>query len=185
MPFLGTGPTKTPADGSVDTAQLVDDAVDYSKVDDGAVLQIVNVQDGAVNTSASTIAIDDSIPQNTEGGEMMTLAITPKLSTSNLKIDVVICGSQSTTSSIMCTAALFQDSTADAIAAAIMCHSNVASGRNTGSFSHFMTSGTISETTFKVRCGPTGGTFTFNGNAGSREFGGVMPSSITITEIKA
>lgn len=39
-------------------------------------------------------------------------------------------------------------------------------------------------TTFKVRCGGTAaGTTTFNGIAGSRVFGGVMPSSITVTEI--
>jgi hypothetical protein len=47
-----------------------------------------------------------------------------------------------------------------------------------------MTAGTIIATTFKVRVGCSGaGTTTFNGVAGGRIFGGVMASSITITEV--
>ena len=52
-------------------------------------------------------------------------------------------------------------------------------------FTHYMTAGTTSATTFKVRAGADGaGTTTTNGGAGmGRFFGGVMASSITITEI--
>ena len=51
-------------------------------------------------------------------------------------------------------------------------------------FSHFMTAGTTSETTFKVRAGfNASGTTTFNGSGGARRLGGVFASSITITEI--
>lgn len=40
-------------------------------------------------------------------------------------------------------------------------------------------------TTFKVRIGGTSaGATTFNGSGGGRKLGGVMASSITITEIK-
>jgi U3 small nucleolar RNA-associated protein 20 len=53
-------------------------------------------------------------------------------------------------------------------------------------FSHYMTAGTTSSTTFRVRAGAAGAaTTTFNGTAGARKFGGVASSSITITEYKA
>jgi hypothetical protein len=47
-----------------------------------------------------------------------------------------------------------------------------------------MTAGTTSETTFRVRAGPSNTTYTltFNGYNSARYFGGVMASSITITE---
>jgi hypothetical protein len=48
-----------------------------------------------------------------------------------------------------------------------------------------MTTGTTLETTFKVRAGNSeAGTTTFNGVSGARLYGGVIVSSITITEIK-
>ena len=52
-------------------------------------------------------------------------------------------------------------------------------------FTHFMTAGTTSSTTFKVRAGPdTAATITFNGRDGTnRRGGGRYASFITITEI--
>ena len=81
------------------------------------------------------------------------------------------------------TGALFQDSTAGALA-----------GISTLSladptivvFTHKMTAGTTSSTTFKARGGSdNGGTTTFNGASSGRKLGGVTASSITIQEIKA
>jgi hypothetical protein len=48
---------------------------------------------------------------------------------------------------------------------------------------HVMTSGTVSPITFRARVGTTtAGTITLNGSAGGREFGGVLFSSISVTE---
>ena len=74
----------------------------------GKVVQIVNVQDGAVATTTTAIPLDDTIPQNTEGGEFMTLAITPTSATSKLRIDVVGNGS-CTDSAATIIFPLFQD----------------------------------------------------------------------------
>jgi len=86
----------------------------------------------------------------------------------------------------MTTTALFQDSTANALAAMVLKSGDTQTGFGPNVFTHYMTAGTVSETTFKIRAGvnASGGTFTFNGNSGSRLMGGVMASSITITEIK-
>ena len=146
----------------------------------GLVVQVVNVTDGAVATGTTTIPNDDTIPQNTEGDEYMTLAITPTSATNKLLIEAVWVGAH--TSTIYETMALFQDSTADALAAV----GDYRAGNElmTLTLRHYMTSGTTSSTTFKVRVGGSGGnTTTFNGVGGARYYGGICASSITISEI--
>ena len=48
---------------------------------------------------------------------------------------------------------------------------------------HYMTAGSTSAITFKVRIGGSSCTVTFNGQSGGRIFGGVSASSISVTEI--
>jgi len=148
----------------------------------GRQVQVVNVQDGAVATGTTVMPDDNSIPQITEGDEYMTLSITPKSATNKLKIDVVFFGAS--TAAISLTAALFQDSTTGALAATSRWDSN-ANAYATINFSYYMTTGTTSATTFRVRAGSdTSNTTTFNGVSSGRLFGGVAASSITITEIQ-
>lgn len=146
------------------------------------VQQTVSTQTGAVNTGTTTVPLDDTIPQNTEGDEYMTRSITPKSTTSTLIIEVVWNGASNVGGGTNITVALFQDTTADALKAVV---ANVAANAVANvSLRHVMTSGTTSATTFKVRAGAgAAGTTTFNGAAGGRYFGGVMASSIVITEV--
>jgi hypothetical protein len=149
----------------------------------GQIVQVVNTQTGAVATGTTVIPSDDTIPQNTEGDEYMTLAITPTNASNILLIEVVISGAHTAAGGAHITA-LFQDSTSNALASTLTTQAS-ASGVSCTSFIHKMTAGTTSSTTFKVRAGPNSAvTYTFNGSAGSRLLGGVIPSSITITEIK-
>lgn len=154
-------------------------------LDAGAVVQVVNTQTGALATGTGTIPADDTIPQNTEGTEFMTRAITPTSASNILQIEVVFFGATSTAGLSVIFAALFQDSTANALACGMgLCAT--ANGQVGIRFTHRMVAGTTSATTFKLRAGGNGaGTTTFNGSGGVRYFGGTMASSITITEIKA
>lgn len=148
----------------------------------GGTVQVVNTQTGAVNTGTTTIPLDDTIPQNTEGTEFMTLAITPTNSSNKLKIEVVFNGTYSVAAWLI--VALFQDTTANALAT-FMNYQQTGTAASNSVFTHYMTAGTTSATTFKVRAGgQTAGTVTFNGQSGGRLFGGTIASSITITEIK-
>jgi hypothetical protein len=148
----------------------------------GKILQVVNTTNNAVATGATTLLHDDSIPQISEGTEYMTLAITPAHADNKLVIHVVFCHACSLDSAI--TMALFQDSTAGALAAvhnweAGNIHSQLL-------LTHYMTAGTTSATTFKLRAGcESGGTVTFNGIGAGRRMGGVSSSGITIFEISA
>lgn len=150
----------------------------------GSVVQTANYQTGALQTGTTVLLADDTIPQNTEGNEFMTLAFTPRSATNKLKITVNAFTAMSTGIGTVTTMALFQDSTADAIAATVtsapQAHAPISS-----TLVHYMTAGTTSATTFKVRMGLNGaGTITFNGANSGRLYGGVAASSITIEEIQ-
>jgi hypothetical protein len=147
----------------------------------GAQIQMVSVETGAVATGTTVMPNDDTIPQITEGNEYMTLAITPKSATSKLVIEVVWNGSSSVNGTLAM--GLFQDSTANALAAVLNTPGNTDYSTNI-SLTHVMVSGTTSATTFRVRVGSNAAsTTTFNGTAGTRRLGGVMASSIVIREV--
>jgi len=154
-----------------------------NEVASGGVVQVVNTQTGAAATGTTIMPLDDTIPQKTEGDEYMTLAITPTSATNKLRIDVV--GFWSASIAAYITIGLFQDSANDALAATTAINGNTTFGGLTIALTYYMTAGTTSATTFKVRAGPSGVlTVTFNGRNGARHLGGVPASSITITEIK-
>jgi hypothetical protein len=166
---------------TLNTYLQVGHGADGTHSEAGLPRQVVNTQTGAVATGNTQMPLDDTIPQKTEGDEYMTLAITPKSATNKLRIDIVFVGGSSVAFNI--TVALFQDTTANALAATTQLVA-LTNRTVTIPLTHYMTSGTTSETTFKVRCGLSGaGTITFNGSSAGRKLGGVMASSITITEI--
>ena len=171
---------------SGDTTNIIGTLQNNGAALTGKIIQIVNVTDGTTATGTTLVPPDNTIPQNTEGTEFMTLAITPTNASNKLLIQVVIVGSLNITNNATMTA-LFQDSTANALAATMQA-ARQADVANTTAFNHYMTAGTTSATTFKVRAGPYfAGTYRFNGMASSAAqlFGGVSSSSITITEIEA
>ena len=148
----------------------------------GKLLQQVYTQTGASSTGTTIFPEDDSIPQNTEGDEYMTLAITPKSSTSTINIEVHVFYSQST--GTRGGSGLFKDSDADALA---FTSNFIADATSMGNMQVFYseTSGNTTARTYKVRCGniQNAGTFTFNGQSGNRKFGGTVLSTIRILEI--
>ena len=117
----------------------------------------VQMQYATTTTSGSgttTIPYDDTIPQNTEGSEMMTVSITPDDATNLLIIDAFVpdCVASTGVNTIF---ALFQDSTADALQATA---TNIALNTAYPSsmvLRHIMVAGTTSSTTFKLRYGPS------------------------------
>ena len=145
-----------------------------------SMVQIVSTQTGAVATGTTVIPQDDTIPQNTEGTEFLSLAITPTSASNKLLIIADVCGGSGMSSGNA--AALFQDSTAGALA--VMAHTRPdTSNPFSITLMHTMTAGTTSSTTFKIRAGGNGaGTFTFNGKSSARQYGGVYASGIRIIE---
>lgn len=149
----------------------------------GRIVQVQKTISVASSTGTTQIPSDDTIPQNTEGTEFFTCAITPTNASNRLLIQVSVDCASSVIAWMI--AALFQDTTANALAAGAMSTSSN-NAISTISFTYEMAAGTTSSTTFKVRVGPDrAATITINGASGSRVLGGVMSSSITIWEISA
>ena len=148
----------------------------------GKVLQQVHAVTSAVATGTTAMVADDTIPQNTEGNEAITLAITPTSASSKLLITANVFHSVGETT-VNVVIALFQDTTANALAA--VGEQNVGSTfPMTTTLTHQMTAGTTSATTFKIRAGAaTTNTWTLNGWGGARKLGGVASTTLTITEI--
>ena len=179
-------------DGTVDSGTLATDSVTAAKLEvsaitgadlpAGSVLQVVYAQDLTVKTTTDVIAHDDSIPQNDEGVEVVSLAITPTSSSSKLVFTATgVCASSVALNQYII--ALFQDSTANALACVSCRGQNQNNNEQTLTLNYYMTAGTTSATTFKVRLGTGGGTLTTNGKGGGRFFGGVQTTSLTIMEI--
>jgi hypothetical protein len=131
-------------------------------------------------TDVVGVNVDDTIPQNTEGSEFYTVSITPTASANLLIIECHIVGSNSSNAGNI--VALFQDSTADALAASLETHQT--NFRFSMNLVHYMTAGTTSSTTFKVRAGAGAGTMTINGGGGVAYMGGSFYSGIRVTEIE-
>lgn len=148
----------------------------------GMVAQVVETGYTTASSGTTVIPSDDTIPQNTEGDEYITASITPTNANNLLYIEALIYAAHSVTD-VVVIAALFQDSTAGALCAGLQYTA-------TADFlpiviRHRMTAGTTSETTFKIRVGcGTAGTTYVNRIAGGRLLGGVLRSSLRITEIK-
>jgi len=150
-----------------------------SLVPAGSVVQVVNYQRSDKVSGSGTIPVDDTIPQKTEGDQILTVSITPKLATNKLRIDVSVqFQSASNTNSI----ALFQDSTSNALDA----RTTISYVPSEMTMTYYMAAGTTSSTTFNVRFGTSGGqTYYINSyTTNTRAFGGVCYSSITITEVQ-
>jgi hypothetical protein len=140
-------------------------------------------------TGSTTIPNDNTIPQITEGNEAFTQAITPKNTANILEIEAIVTFSNSTTNAKTLIMALFQDSTANALAATSL--ATVAEGASFNhqlTLKHTMTAGTVSATTFRIRVGSdTAGTIAWNTLSATttQGFGGIQISSFSIKEYSA
>lgn len=154
----------------------------YTGTGTNAIQQVQMTNYSSASTGTTVIPADDTIPQNTEGDQYMTQAITPLSATNLLIIEASAFATLNAGTNLAI--ALFQDSTANALAGRFTFQP--ASGYSQQvSLSHKMTAGTTSSTTFKIRMGPTGAaTLTFNGVGGSSYFSTVTKSWIKVTEYK-
>lgn len=167
---------------------LIRDGADWYEiaraVDNQQIVQSVYSSSAAVLTGTTAAVSDDTIPQIGEGVELSALdvTITPRDTNNRLVIEIIVYYAHSASSVIVI--ALFQDTTANALAAgrdqtesANTCHMTA--------LRHEMAAGTISATTFHVRLNATtGSTLTLNGESGARLLGGVMASHMRVTEYR-
>jgi len=168
----------------VDTVQTDTIKDEAGAFEHARLVQVVNLISSTTATGTTRSLADNTIPQNDEGVEFMTLAITPTHASNKLLIQVVIELGHSVDQT-QTVVALFQDSTAGALSATAQWAPATANRPYTVALNHYMAAGQTSETTFKIRAGSTNaGTQRFNSAASAQFGGGVCGSSITISEIR-
>jgi hypothetical protein len=151
----------------------------------GDVVQIQRNATGAVASGSTVIPFDDTIPQNTEGDQYLSQAISPTAAANLLAIESWCNYGNSTTDGYV-GSCLFQDATANAIAAAWGGKTATANTQAGTLLKHKMLAATTSSTTMKIRGGSnTAGTTTFNGTSAARKWGGVFASYLEVAEIMA
>lgn len=130
----------------------------------------------------ATIPLDDTLPQITEGTEILSVNVTPTSATSNL---VVSWSGQHTPSTAAATAnivAVFRDAGTNAVYATYTTQSTLDSSLSAGSFS--LPSSATTATTISLRVGPAGAYTSYvNGNSVSRQLGGAMAWTLTVQEV--
>ena len=150
----------------------------------GKLVQFKSAEYTTRTSTNSAIPFDDTVPQNTEGTEIITLAITPA-STSNKLVIEFFMPFWDGDSVRVGTVALFQDSTADALAVGGCVNASDAYAEQLGLI-HIMDAGTTSSTTFKIRVGPNAGTMYLNKRNDADYFGSTtLHTTLQITEIEA
>ena len=151
----------------------------------GGIIQIVHKDYRDFFSTTALIPLDDSKPQNTEGAEVFSQAITPTRSDSKILITVVLNIANDSGSNLH-TAAVFRDSVANAIAAG-WARAIAANNPNSPMVINFLDSpATTSAVTYKVRVGYSAGsssTVQVNGGSGTRYLGGSLASGMTLMEV--
>lgn len=146
----------------------------------GALLQQVRTNTSSVFSIVTVIPYDDTIPQKTEGDEILTLAITPISATSVLMIESTffVLGSEISNAS----SAFFVDAVSDALYTSTLTYGG-AGYTQVMKMEYYESSASTSARTYKLRVGPSAGTLRINAdNVGVRKFGGTAIATLTVTE---
>lgn len=140
----------------------------------------------------TAIPYDDTIPQNTEGTQIISQAITLNKANSRVRLTFTGWGHCSTAAddSEIWSAAIFRNGTASALAAAANSHdTNESTGSDDVIINTTITvryedaPGTVGPHTYEVNVGPRAGTLRMNGSISTRIFGGVARAILTIEEV--
>lgn len=140
---------------------------------------------GTVTSSSATIPFDNTIPQITEGFEILTCSITPQSSTSTLYVYAVVQASSSYASASSFALALFRDSTANALGVSF---ATVALSNISVAVPLLVqtASGSTSATTFRLRGGVNVPSTYINGTSPAGQyFGGAAATSLMVMEVGA
>lgn len=182
-----TGDTGTGGTAGIVPAPAAGDAVAKKTLNANGTweTQYVQVQESVYTAAAqlsATIPLDDTIPQITEGTEILTVAFTPASATSNIVVEwqvvasILAGGDQPI-------AALFQDTTANALAATIGALTNNGFVQTfTGSYQGTSASTTLR--TYRLRIGGgVGNIFPNSINPSGRIFGGISACRLRVYEV--
>lgn len=137
----------------------------------------------ALNADIATlIPADDTIPQISEGVQIVSVSITPKSVTNKLRCRFR--GQCSLSALGAASAALFVNSAANAVHA-VAVSVTAAAYSHILALEHEFVPGATTLQTLAIRVGPSNNILRMNGQTSGRLFGGVAISTLVVEEIKA
>lgn len=154
----------------------------------GVQVQSVYATNAANTVISANIPADNTVPQNTEGTQVLTASITPSSAANYILIEAIVQGSELTNVGDSIFAALFRDSGVSAIASGFVGGMNGGVNNQTSGsavIKHRVLAGSTTATTFTVRAGNNNGSFTLNATHMNINLGGTIVSSLTLTEVSA
>jgi len=169
------------ADGNVKSGENQEVIVLFTANSNAVAIPVYAESTAYMSTSIQMVGAVDTIPQQTDGIQLLTASIIPKRSTNKIRIQATV--PFGSTQALGAWFALFRDNTAAAIDAAVA----FAPDKNKGAIARLdidVMAGTTAATTIKLRCGNLNGsvqTLGING-ATARWLGGASRVTLSITE---
>lgn len=145
----------------------------------GGVVQTAYNENNSYTSLTNPIPWDDTIPQNTEGTEVLSASITPRSASNVIIITAVVYIGDVTGGRPA--SALFVSGSSDAIAVA---SGGIGpNGIETLTINYRLSAGSTAARTYSVRAGDLSGSPAINGGNGSRRYGGAMKCTLSILEV--
>lgn len=128
----------------------------------------------------TVIPADDTIPQNTEGTQVLSVSFTPKSATNRVRLRFQCEGANTLASGIV--AAMFSSASANALRATLVSVTTAGASQQLV-LEHEYVPGVTTALTFSVRVGGSTGTVRLNGNTAGRLLGGAVAATLVVEEI--
>jgi len=154
----------------------------------GDTVQVAYAETAANTVLSTVIPADNTIPQVTEGTQVLSASITPTSASNFLLVEAMITASELTNVGDSIIAAVFRDGAANAVSSGIVGGMNGGTNNLTSGLALVrfrVLAGSTSATTFTVRVGNNVGACTLNATHQNINLGATILSTLTITEIKA
>lgn len=150
----------------------------------GSIVQVAYAEYTANADLSAIIPYDDTVPQSTEGTQILSVTVTPKSTTNKVRLRFQ-CQFICATTGVNFIVALFSSAGTNAIKSNFS--SNSAAGFSSGVvLEHEYVPGVTTPVTFTVRVGPQSVVnVRLNGGGSARLFGGTMSSTLVVEEIAA
>lgn len=150
----------------------------------GLIIQTLYQQSGTADSTAVNIPLDNTKPQNTEGKEIFTQAITPTNASNKIRIEWGLNISDGgSAGGLAVISALFQDAGADALAAVATQNDDAGSSTWIHHGVYEVVAGSKTARTYKIRYGAQSGTTYLNSNSAGSLFNGTNLSWMRVTEV--
>lgn len=147
------------------------------------IVQVVSASTSSLLTINAGWIADASIPQKTEGIEILTCTLTPTNANNLLVVKAFAFGDSSNTTEAML--AIFQDAGADALAVSVGNYPSGAGWCTHTTIFYAFAAGTTSSTTIKLRAGAESNIWYINGiYSGTRLYGGAATAYLEVMEVK-